>query len=159
MNPPICRSFSDQFNAHNILILQKCLIDCREIWSQRRWVMDDLANDCFHLSRSQGMSDLGEIRGNYDTMLILREAAPSSRPYVATQIVIWMSQDGVFWFEFQINVGRGNRWVQRSTLDWGQNLWLSINRSNTRVYRLLVLTFVIASSYLRGRHFERFVAF
>ena len=58
--------------------------------------MDDLANDCFHLSRSQGMSDLGEIRGNYDTMLILREAAPSSRPYVATQIVIWMSQDGVF---------------------------------------------------------------
>ena len=34
--------------------------------------MDDLSNYCFHIYRSQGMSDLSESRGNYDTVSILR---------------------------------------------------------------------------------------
>ena len=46
--------------------------------------MDDLANCCFHLSRSQGVSDLRASRGNYDTVSILRGVAPSGRPSVAT---------------------------------------------------------------------------
>ena len=34
--------------------------------------MDDHENYCFHLSRSQRMSDLRASGGNYDTMLIER---------------------------------------------------------------------------------------
>ena len=56
--------------------------------------MDDIANDGFHLSISQGMSDLKAIRGNYDTVSILRGVAPSIRPSKTTQI-IWMPPDGV----------------------------------------------------------------
>ena len=46
--------------------------------------MDDLANYCFRLSRSQGMSDLKVSRSNYDTMLILIVVAPSSKASVVT---------------------------------------------------------------------------
>ena len=56
--------------------------------------MDDITNYCFHISRSQGMSDLMTRRGNYDTMLILRGVVLSSWTYVSTQ-VIWMLPDGV----------------------------------------------------------------
>ena len=49
----------------------------------------------FHISRSQGMSDLRASRVNYDTMVILRGVATSRRTYVATQRVIWMPPDGV----------------------------------------------------------------
>ena len=58
--------------------------------------MDGLANYCFHLSRSQGMLDLKESRGNYDSMLILRGLVTSSKTSVAPQRVNWMSLDGVF---------------------------------------------------------------
>ena len=57
--------------------------------------MDDFANYCFKLFRSQGMSYLRESRVKYDTMLFLRGVAPSSRSYVETQRVIWMPPDGV----------------------------------------------------------------
>ena len=56
--------------------------------------MDDLADYCFRLSRSQGMSYLRESRGNYDTMSILTGVAPSIRPYIVSQIR-WMTPDGV----------------------------------------------------------------
>ena len=38
--------------------------------------MDDLANYCFRISRSQGMPDFRDIRGVYDTVLVLRGVAP-----------------------------------------------------------------------------------
>ena len=57
--------------------------------------MDDLENYYFRLSRSQGMSDLREIRGNYDTMLILRGVASSIQPSVYNQRLIRMPPDGV----------------------------------------------------------------
>ena len=57
--------------------------------------MGGLSNYCFHLSRSQGMSDLRASSGNYDTMLILRGVSPSIQPSVATRRVIWMPPDGV----------------------------------------------------------------
>ena len=41
--------------------------------------MNDFVNDCFHLSGSQGMSDLRARRGNYKTLSILIGNAPSSR--------------------------------------------------------------------------------
>ena len=56
--------------------------------------MGDLADNCFHISRSQGISYLREIRDNDDTVSILRGVAPSGRTSVATRI-IWMPPDGV----------------------------------------------------------------
>ena len=46
--------------------------------------MANIENDCFHLSRSQGMSDLRESIGKYDTMLILRGFAPTGKTSVVT---------------------------------------------------------------------------
>ena len=46
--------------------------------------MYDIANCSFHLSNSQGMSDLMASIGNYDIMLILRGVEPSGWTYVAT---------------------------------------------------------------------------
>ena len=57
--------------------------------------MDDLANYCFNIYRSQEMSYLGAIRDNYDTMLILRGVAPSIRTYVVNRRVIWIPPDGI----------------------------------------------------------------
>ena len=48
--------------------------------------MDDFANYCFHLYRSQGMLDFRESRGNDDTMSILRGLTPSIRPSLVTKI-------------------------------------------------------------------------
>ena len=56
--------------------------------------MDDFENYCLQIYRAQGIPDFMESRGSYETVLILREVALSSRPYVATQ-VIRMSPDGV----------------------------------------------------------------
>ena len=56
--------------------------------------MDDFENYCLQIYRAQGISDLMTSRGSYEIVLILREVALSSRPYVATQ-VIRMSPDGV----------------------------------------------------------------
>ena len=57
--------------------------------------MDCLTKYCSHLSRSQRMSYFGPSRDNYDTMLILRVVAPSSRPSLENLRVIWMNPDGV----------------------------------------------------------------
>ena len=57
--------------------------------------MDDIANYCFHLSRSQGMQDLRASGGNYDTMIILRGLVPSSRNSVAIQRLIRIPLDDV----------------------------------------------------------------
>ena len=70
--------------------------------------MDDLENYCFHICMSQGMSYLRAGRSNYDNVLILRLVALSSRNYLETQIVILMSRYGVLWFDFHINVDRGD---------------------------------------------------
>ena len=59
--------------------------------------MDNLANYCFQIFRSQGISDLRSRRGNYDTVPILRGAALSIRPSKKTE-VIWMPPDGVLGF-------------------------------------------------------------
>ena len=56
--------------------------------------MDDFENYCLQIYRAQGMPDLMKIRGSYETVLILREVALPSQPYVAIQ-VIRMSPDGV----------------------------------------------------------------
>ena len=57
-------------------------------------MMDDIANYCFHLSRSQGMSNLRASRGNYDTVSILRGVEPPSQTFVANRI-IRIPPDGV----------------------------------------------------------------
>ena len=57
--------------------------------------MNDLAYYRFGLSISQWISYLSSIRGNYDTMLILRGVTPSIRPYVVTRGLIQIPQDGV----------------------------------------------------------------
>ena len=58
-------------------------------------MINDLTSYCLHLSSSQGMLYLRSIRGNYDTMLILRGVTPSIRPYVVTRGLIQIPQDGV----------------------------------------------------------------
>ena len=70
-------------------------------------MMDNLANYCLHLSRSKCVSYWRAIRLKYDNMSILRGVAPYIRTDVVTQI-IRMPPNGVIWFEFQINVDRGN---------------------------------------------------
>ena len=57
--------------------------------------MDDIENYCFQIYMLQGMSDLGSIRGNYDTISILRGVATPSQNYVTNRRVIWMPPDGV----------------------------------------------------------------
>ena len=49
--------------------------------------MDDFAKYCFHLSRSQGISDLRASRGNYTTVSTLIVVALSIRPSISTQII------------------------------------------------------------------------
>ena len=67
-------------------------------------MIHDISNYCLRFSRSQGMSDLRESRGNYDIMLILRGFASSIWSYVATQRVIRMPPDGILILEFHTNV-------------------------------------------------------
>ena len=59
--------------------------------------MEDLEKYCFHLSRSQEMSDLRAKRGNYDNMSILRGVELSIRPSIET-LIIRMPPDGVLLF-------------------------------------------------------------
>ena len=66
-------------------------------------MMNDIKNYCFHLSRSQGMSDLKAIGGDCGTMLVLRGVALSRRTSVGTRRLIRMPPGGVILFEFQIN--------------------------------------------------------
>ena len=58
-----------------------------EVWSQRSRLMDDTENYSFRLSRSQRVSDLRTVRGNYDTVSISIVVAPSSQSSVATLII------------------------------------------------------------------------
>ena len=62
--------------------------------------MNYISNDCFHLSSSQGMSDLRATGGNYDTMLI-ESSLLRSWPSAATLRVICMPPDGVLYLSFR----------------------------------------------------------
>ena len=57
--------------------------------------MGGLANYCFHISRSQGMSDLRARGDSYDTKLILIGVVISSWTFVVTRGLTWMPWYGV----------------------------------------------------------------
>ena len=162
LTSPGWRNFPGQSIEEKHLVLQKGSIYCREIWSQRRWVMDELASYCFHLYSSKGMLDLRSIRGNYDTIFILRGVAPSRWPSVIIRRVIWMPPRWcpLIWVSDQC-------WSRR-LLRMRENFGLRESFHGyplkevlikTIGYRLLMVHIVLLLAYSQGRSFDCLVSF
>ena len=113
----------------------------------------------------------------------LRGVVHSSSTYLVTRRVNGMPSNGLLWFEFQINVDRGDCWGLGSTLDL-RKIWWWRFRSHlihhwcpcglrgavhgypyievlieSRGYKLSMAPFILASAYRWGQGFKLLVDF
>ena len=122
------------------LVLQNESMGCREIWSKRQWVLDNIENCCFQIYRSQGISYLSSIGGNYDIIWV--GSIFTIKSDFCSNLKSNLDTPGfVLWCEFQINVDQRDCWGQGVPLGWGGggSLWISMNIGSYKGNRVQVV--------------------